>query len=248
MKSSNIRASEHFWDAKAKENPYWYVSSYGPYNERNISEFWASGPKIWQDLKAAVDYNPRPTDEIVEIGCGVGRLTRSIASEVGHVHALDISENMITLARTLDLRNVSFHCSDGDNLGSLASASADLVLAYCVFQHLPSVKILKSYLREMLRVAKPGGLVAFTLSPRSWYVYLRHILQARQYVKERLSPRGPRGLYRHAWLGIRPNPGVVQACVPIPLVRTVLHCDKWLFYGQLPSDKADQLVFKRDPQ
>ena len=61
------------------------VSSAGPYEGRNLAEFWASGPKIWNDLKSASGYVPKSTDTVVEIGCGVGRLTRAIASEVGEV-------------------------------------------------------------------------------------------------------------------------------------------------------------------
>jgi hypothetical protein len=80
---SGLEASRQFWDEKARENPYWYVSSAGPYEGRNLAEFWASGPKIWNDLKSASGYLPTPSDTVVEIGCGVGRLTRAIAPEVG---------------------------------------------------------------------------------------------------------------------------------------------------------------------
>ena len=47
-------------DAKATENPYWYVSSYGPYSERDLEEFWAAGPRIWRDLCEAIGYAPLP--------------------------------------------------------------------------------------------------------------------------------------------------------------------------------------------
>ena len=68
--------SRVFWDAKAAENPYWYVSSYGPYDERNLTEFWDAGRRIWRDLREAIGYVPGHDDVVVEIGCGVGRLTR----------------------------------------------------------------------------------------------------------------------------------------------------------------------------
>jgi len=33
-----------FWNRAADENPYWYVSSYGPYDaDRSPEKFWASG-------------------------------------------------------------------------------------------------------------------------------------------------------------------------------------------------------------
>jgi hypothetical protein len=80
---SGLEASHQFWDEKARENPYWCVSSAGPYEGRNLAEFWASGPKISNDLKSSSRYDPRRTDTVVEIGCGLGRLTRDIAHEVG---------------------------------------------------------------------------------------------------------------------------------------------------------------------
>src|ERR1019366_7570372 len=97
---SGLEASRQFWDEKARENPYWYVSSAGPYEGRNLAEFWASGPKIWNDLKSASGYQPKRNDIVVEIGCGVGRLTRAIAPEVGRVFAFDLSAEMLAIARS----------------------------------------------------------------------------------------------------------------------------------------------------
>jgi ubiquinone/menaquinone biosynthesis C-methylase UbiE len=229
---SGLDASREFWDEKARENPYWYVSSFGSYDNRNLDEFWKSGENIWSDLKRALDYRPRPTDVVVEIGCGVGRLSRVIAPQVSHLHALDISAEMLAEAGKMDARNVSFHRAEGNDLRMLPDGIADLVLAYCVFQHLPSVEALGRYLKEMVRVAKPGGIIAFTLTPRSWRVYLRPVSQLRRWLIERFAHGGPTDLYRHAWLGIRPSEKEVEAAIPVTLERSTLHGDKWLFVGR----------------
>ena len=95
-----------FWNRAADDNPYWYVSSYGPYDaDRSPEKFWASGRAIWNDIKRVTGYAPRTGDTVVEIGCGVGRLTRAIAPEVGRVIALDISERMLAIARQANLPN-----------------------------------------------------------------------------------------------------------------------------------------------
>lgn len=232
---SGLDASREFWDEKAKENPYWYVSSYGSYDNRNLDEFWKSGGNIWADLKRALDYRPRPSDVVVEIGCGVGRLSRVIAPEVSHLHAFDISAEMLAEAAKMEPRNVSFHRAEGNDLRILPDGIADLVLAYCVFQHLPSVEVLGRYLKEMVRVAKPGGIIAFTLTPRTWRVYLRPVSQARRWLIERFAHGGPKDLYRHAWLGIRPSKGAIEAASPVILKRSTLHGDKWLFVGRRES-------------
>lgn len=228
---SGLDASREFWDEKAKENPYWYVSSYGSYDNRNLDEFWKSGENIWSDLKRALNYRPRPSDVVVEIGCGVGRLSRVIAPEVSHLHAFDISAEMLAEAAKMEPRNVSFHRAEGNDLRILPNGIADLVLAYCVFQHLPSVEVLGRYLEEMVRVAKPGGIIAFTLTPRTWRVYLRPVSQLRRWLIERFAHGGPKDLYRHAWLGIRPSRKAVEAASPVALKRSTLHGDKWLFVG-----------------
>jgi SAM-dependent methyltransferase len=232
-----LASSRQFWETKARENAFWYVSSFGPYEGRDPAEFWNAGPKIWSDLKAVLGYVPSPTDMVVEIGCGVGRLTRAIAPEVRHVNALDLSEKMLAIARACPLTNVTFHPSDGYSLRPLATHSASLVLAYCVFQHLPSEAVLGDYLREMVRVAKPSGVIAFTLTPRTWRDRLRPLAQVKRWLKERLRPDGPRDLYRSEWLGIRPRAETVHALSPIRLSQTILHGDKWLFYGLTPAGR-----------
>jgi SAM-dependent methyltransferase len=230
--------SRAFWNAKAAENPYWYISSYGPYDERDLADFWQAGRRIWRDLRDAVGYTPRHDAVVVEVGCGVGRLTRAIAADVAHVHAFDISEGMLSMARLSRLPNATFHQGDGDSLATIASGTADLAIAYCVFQHLPTTAVLQRYLGEMRRVVKPGGMLAFTLSPRMWADAVRPVLRVKRWLRELLVPGGPRGLYRPEWIGIRPSRTAVQALSPVPLDWVPLHGDKWLFWGRVPAARA----------
>jgi SAM-dependent methyltransferase len=232
MRTERLEASRRFWDEKASENPYWYVSSFGSYKDRDLAEFWASGARIWADLKNATGYSPSRDHRVVEIGCGVGRLTRAIASEVRWVEAFDISEQMLAVAKELHLPNVAYHRTDGASLAPVGDGSADFVLAYCVFQHLPSKQILGGYLREMMRVAKPGTIIAFTMTPRTINDWLLPALRLRRRLKETLHSDGPKGLYRTEWVGIRLTEKNVRRLCPVPLSRMTLHGDKWLFYGR----------------
>jgi SAM-dependent methyltransferase len=223
-----------FWNAKAREDPYWFVSTYGTYGpDRDLKSFWASGFYIWSELKKATGYAPQPSHRVVEIRCGVGRVTRAIAPEVGRVDALDVSEQMLAIAKTASLPNVTFFLGDGVSLQPLPGDCADLVFAYCVFQHLPSVCTLARYLTEMVRVAKPDGMIAFTLTPRTWTVLLLPILRLRAYLRESLRNDGPRGLYRREWIGIRPSTRRVHKISPIHLNTSVFMGDKVLFFGRV---------------
>jgi len=223
---ATLRTSRDFWEEKAVENPAWYISSYGSYHNRDMNSFWQSGDAIWTDLKRETGYMPKPTDVIVDIGCGIGRLTRAIAREVGHVHGFDISRNMLNEARKLGLPNVTFHETEGNSLRPLPDHSCDLVLAYNVLQHMPSTEVLREYLHEMARVTR--GMMAFTLSPRDWKTYLLPLLRMRSWMRD---GKGPRGIYKAEWTGIRPRKTTVQALSPLPLQFSVLHGDKWFFLG-----------------
>lgn len=134
----------------------------------------SSGPAVTRFgvTKRVIGYTPESSDTVVEIECGVGRLTRVIAAEVGRVIALDISEKMLAIARQANLPNVDFRVAQGFALPGIQDKWVDLSLGYCVFQHLPSRTALKSYLSEMHRVTKAGEMVAFTLTPRDWRTWL----------------------------------------------------------------------------
>ena len=231
QKANKIRS---FWNEKAQENPYWYISSYGTYgSDRNLEEFWASGLSIWQELKASMGYTCKGAHEVIEIGCGIGRVTKAIAKDASHVQAFDISGEMLNIARQLELTNVTFRLAEGFDLRAVNDASADLVLAYCVFQHLPSLNALRSYVSEMVRVVKPGGAIAFTLTARDWKCYLLPLLRFRAYMRERVNGNGPSGIYRKEWIGIRPRRRTVLNICSIPLSCVTLSGDRWLFFGRL---------------
>lgn len=224
----DLKTSRKFWEEKAAENAAWYISSYGSYHNRDMDSFWQSGNTIWADLKRETGYVPKATDVAVDIGCGIGRLTRAMAQEIGHVHGFDISRNMLEEARRLGLPNVTFHESEGNSLRPLPDKSCDLVLAYNVLQHMPSTEVLRQYLCEMTRVSR--GMIAFTLSPRDWRTYLLPVLRVRSWMRD---GKGPRGIYKREWTGIRPRKSTVLALSPLPLQFSVLHGDKWFFRGDV---------------
>lgn len=206
------------------------MSSFGPYKNRNLADFWASGEAIWRELKGAIGYRPSHSDVAVEIGCGVGRITRAIAQDAGEVHAFDISEEMVEIARNRGPQNAVFHINDGASL-DLPAASADIVVAYCVFQHLPNSDMLGRYLREMKRVAKPNAILTFTTCPRDWKDNFRAPMQIKAFVKGALGMQPP-GLHKKAWLGIRPSRREVEEACPFPVAMKALHSGRWLYYGR----------------
>ena len=126
MTAMDHESSRRFWDEKARENPYWYVSACGPYGGRDLGEFWDSGPRIWQDLKEALGYQPRPGHTVVEVGCGDGRLTASYAHEAASVVAIDPDAEAIA-ELVAELPQVDARAIGIDEL-VVPAESADVVL------------------------------------------------------------------------------------------------------------------------
>jgi ubiquinone/menaquinone biosynthesis C-methylase UbiE len=100
---------------------------------------------------------------ILEIGCGIGRMTRELANIFGEVYATDVSAEMIKQARTRleDWTNVHLYETNGLDLAELPSGHFDLVFSAYVFQHVPSAEVIRANLTEAYRVLKPGGVLKF---------------------------------------------------------------------------------------
>ncbi|MGH9475062.1 MAG: class I SAM-dependent methyltransferase [Terriglobales bacterium] len=235
---ADLASSKAFWESKARENAHWYISSYGPYSDRDESLFWASGSAIWEEIKRETGYRPAQTDTVVEVGCGVGRLTRALAAEVGRCHAFDISAEMLARARAAVPCNVALHLAGGRSLHPVQDNAVDLVLAYCVFQHLPGEDVLSANLAEMVRVAKPGALLAFTTSPRDWKALLLPLSRVKGALLAPFTAGAPQGTYKKEWVGIRPSRRRVQRLCPLPMQFRSLPNGRWLYWGRKPVTAA----------
>ncbi len=69
-----------FWDSRAEENSLFFVDNTLDYRASDPSRFWARGEAELDSVLGPVGAELRESDRVVEIGCGVGRLTRVIAS------------------------------------------------------------------------------------------------------------------------------------------------------------------------
>ena len=99
---------------------------------------------------------------LLDVGCGPGSITRGLAERVapGEVVGLDLSQETLEAARhdaaVRGLHNLRYEEGSVYRL-RFPDASFDVAYAHQVFQHL---REREAALREMLRVVRPGGLVA----------------------------------------------------------------------------------------
>ena len=199
------RVMRRFWDKRADEDAFFFVDNRLTYGKPDAERFWNSGEEVVDHILDLLGVELRPTDTVVEIGCGVGRLTRVLAARTSKVFALDISERMLELAKehNPELTNVTWLHGDGSSLASVPSASATVCFSHVVFQHITDPAITLEYVREMGRVLRPGGWAAFQVSnderihkPRRGSRRLKEMARA-------AVGRAPKGQGHPAWLGSR---------------------------------------------
>lgn len=191
-----------FWDERAKEDAFFFVDNRLDYRNPDVDRFWADGERDLRMLLELAGVAIAPGDSIVDVGCGLGRLTRA-AKSMGaeRVHAIDVSQEMLERAREYNaaLEDVTWVQGDGSSLAGIPDGIADGVVSHVVFQHIPDPRITLAYVEEMGRVLKQGGWAAFQVSndpdvhkPR------KGVLKRRA---ARILGREPKGAENPAWLG-----------------------------------------------
>ena len=192
-----------FWDARAEENALFYIDNTLDYRAPSEAAFWAHGESDLDTLLAAVGVRIEPGDDVVEIGCGVGRMTHVISGRAASVRAVDISPRMLERAshHGAALDNVEWVLGDGSSLSGIDSDSADACVSHVVFQHIPDPSITLGYVREIGRVLRPGGWAAFQISNDPTIHRRRRGREGIEILLRGLLGRGPRGQADPAWLG-----------------------------------------------
>jgi ubiquinone/menaquinone biosynthesis C-methylase UbiE len=162
------------WDQRAQENAEHFVQNQAEDWDRR--EFFRSGEinavnEVLSDMRQICGGNRSSLDlDMLELGCGVGRMTRMLSRVFRSVTAVDISSVMIEQARhnLLGLDNVRLLVGDGATLAGLEDESFDFAFSFIVFQHIPSIEVIQSYCREVNRVLRAGSLLKFQVQGAEW--------------------------------------------------------------------------------
>jgi SAM-dependent methyltransferase len=189
-----------YWDRRAREDAFYFVDNRLQYRDPDLERFWQEGEVALDTMLEAAGKEVRPGDSVVDVGCGVGRLSRPLAARASEVWAIDVSEEMLALARRYNeqLENVHWVLGEGSSLTGIADESVDGIVSLVVFQHIPDPAVVMSYVREMGRVLRPGGWAAFHVS-NDPSIHRPPGLAAR--IRGALSRRTPAGQADAAWLG-----------------------------------------------
>ena len=154
------------WDQRARENARFYVAS--GREDWTEEEFFRSGEMTVEEeiltdmINISQGKTPREM-KVLEIGCGAGRVTRALAALFGEVHAVDVSGEMVELARRALAGSPNAHVykNNGMDLSVVPELSFDFAFSSIVFQHVPSREVIENYVREVHRLLRPGALFKF---------------------------------------------------------------------------------------
>jgi ubiquinone/menaquinone biosynthesis C-methylase UbiE len=188
-----------FWNARAREDAFYFVDNRQAYKAPDLQRFW-DADELVSYLLDGLGVAIEPGDRVLEIGCGIGRITRGLAARAREVIALDVSDQMLARAQELNpaLRNVRWVLGDGLTLSEVKDGCIDACVSVVVLQHVPDPEITLGYIRELARTLRPGGWAALQVSNDPAIHRRRNDPALRLKAVLGLAPRGQR---HRAWLG-----------------------------------------------
>jgi arsenite methyltransferase len=128
----------------------------------DLAEKYAATPvrdvPAFERKKAITREHLRPDSSVLEIGCGTGSLALELAPSAGHIHALDVSAEMLRIAGQKKdaqrVANVTFQQGTLDGALPFAREQFDVALAYSILHLVPDRR---RVLEGLYALLKPGG-------------------------------------------------------------------------------------------
>ena len=145
------------WDSLATESEEHPLRAVISKDDLNNYYFDNSIKRIFnQTIKIGNNY------KVLDLGCGVGRMSLWLAPKVEKTIGIDISPKMIEIAKkraiSFDLKNIEFFVTNGKIL-EFEDADFNLIICTGVLKYIMDDKNFKQMVREMCRVTKTNGYV-----------------------------------------------------------------------------------------
>jgi SAM-dependent methyltransferase len=156
------------WNAHGEIDPLWAILSQADKrgNAWDEAEFFAAGVRQVEELFQRLDRLriDRPSGPALDFGCGVGRLTQALLRHVERCVGVDIAASMIQRAEACNRHGdrARYVVNTREDLSLFAADTFEFVYSSIVLQHMEPRYAL-GYIREFIRVLRPGGLCVFQL-------------------------------------------------------------------------------------
>lgn len=127
-------------------------------------------------------------EDVIDVGCGGGILTESLAKQANSAVGIDADKHVIQTAKLHALEHeltISYQVTTVETFASEHAESKDVVSCMEMLEHVPAPE---SVIASCAKIAKPGGLVFFSTLNRNLKSYLHSIVGA-EYILQML-PKG----------------------------------------------------------
>ncbi len=182
-------------------------------NPSEVAKFEASASRWWDpegEFRPLHQINPLRLGYIgvwaeitgrtvLDVGCGGGILSESMALEGAEVTGIDMGEGPLNVARLHALESgarVEYQRTTAEEMAAARPASFDVVTCMEMLEHVPDPA---SVVDACARLAKPGGMIFFSTISRTSKAYLQAVIGA-----EYLLGMLPRGTHDYSQF-IRPS-------------------------------------------
>lgn len=150
--------AHHWWDKQ---------SEFKPLHEINPLRL------DWINAKAAISGK-----KVLDVGCGGGILSESMARTGAHVKGIDLSDKALKVAQLHSLESgikIDYERIPVEELAAREPASYDVVTCMEMLEHVPDPA---SIIQACASLVKPGGYVFFSTINRNPKAYLQAIIGA----------------------------------------------------------------------
>jgi SAM-dependent methyltransferase len=164
----DLAALQRNWDTFGRLDPLWAILTDPRHkgNRWDPERFFQTGREEMDAFVARARRlgAPQRWRRALDFGCGVGRLTQALAAHVESATGVDIAPSMIELARQYNVHGdrCRYLVNDSADLSGFEDGWFDIIYTGRVLQHIES-RYIENYIREMVRVLAPGGLLSFDI-------------------------------------------------------------------------------------
>ena len=195
------------WEDLASLDPFWAIltdpkKKFGKWEKDEFFQIGENEVNKVMELSKKLKH-PKEFKTVLDFGCGIGRVSRSLSKYFDECFGIDISDEMINQAKELNknISNCKFQVSTKNDLKEFSNERFDFVYSNIVLQHILSKTDVELIISEFLRVLKKDGLLVFQLPS---YIPWKYRIQPKRRIYKILKILGFDKKFLYKKLGLIP--------------------------------------------